>query len=945
MADTGAMLHVSDDLALPADAVTETFLIFGRKGSGKALALETPLPTPSGWTTMGDVGVGDVVFDENGLACRVTLATEVQYGRLCYELTFSDGSSVIADADHLWISDTYASRKADCAAAHRQRPRGRGGRPQCERRAFPQLLTTERIRATLTVPLGRTDVARNHAIRCTKPIQAPAADLTVDPYVLGIWLGDGNTHDAKVTTADPEVLHEIREVGYAVGPPRDVSPSGRSATYRIGAGPDGIPLHRHLRQLGLLHDKHLPEIYLRASESQRRAVLAGLMDSDGSAESRSNSCCFYNKNERLADAVTELAASLGWVARRRKKAAILNGLDHGVCYEVRFRPSTQVFRLPRKAARLSLDVAHSSRHARRMIVSVEPVASVPVRCIQVDSPSHLYLAGRSFIPTHNTATAGVLTEEMITAGLRVAVLDPMDAWWGLRSSADGQGPGLPVLILGGEHGDLPLPPGCGSRVADLFVDEQLPVVLSLFLMSKTQQRTFVCDFMERLFLRNREPMHLVIDEADRWAPQRGNPEGARLLGAYEDIVLRGRRLGIGSTSITLRVAQLNSAIRSQVEVLVAMRMLGKLDVQAIDEWIRLHADEADARELKASLPSLPVGTAWFWSPGGLDLLQKVQVRPRRTFDSSATPKVGQQVITPREFARVDPGDLERLAALMQPAELAEGVPSGGSAVVRGLRRQVTELTAALTAAQSRPPERIEVPVLAPGEMAAFERALAELRGIARGLEVSLSRVARPAPAPLVDETAAPGRTAAAAAARLAPAGPADPDPAPAAGEPLKPGARRVLEVLARRHPLRVTRPQLAALAGMKRTGGAFQSYFSALLRGGFITEDGKLISVTPPGLSEAGAAAGAGPMTAGDLREMWRGILKPKAWAVLECLLAVYPDTRTKAELAEAVGMTASGGAFQGYLTTLSSNDLVSVSSAGVQAADVFFLAEVGSGA
>jgi hypothetical protein len=543
-----------------------------------------------------------------------------------------------------------------------------------------------------------------------------------------------------------------------------------------------------------------------------------------------------------------------------------------------------------------------------------------------------------------TATAGVFTEEMITAGLPVAVLDPMDAWWGLRSSADGRGQGMPVLILGGEHGDLPLPPGSGVRVADLFVDERLPVVLSLFLMSKTQQRAFVRDFMERLFLRNREPMHLVIDEADRWAPQRGNPEGGRLLDAYEDIVLRGRRLGIGSTSITLRVAQLNSAIRSQVEVLVAMRMLGKLDVQAIDEWIRLHADEADARELKASLPSLPVGTAWFWSPGGLDLLQKVQVRPRHTFDSSATPKVGQHLITPREFAPIDRADLERMASFLQSEELAEGVPAGGAAAMRQLRRQVTELHAALADAQSRPAQRVEVPVLQPGDLAAFQQVLAALRGIADRLEVSLGRAARPASEPLITERpkAAPRPAPRPAAAlRLATPGDAEPAPdaVPAAAASLRPGALRVLGALARRHPLQVTRPQLATLAGMKRTGGAFQSYFSELRGGGFIAEVSGLLSVTPAGLTAAGVEACPGPVAPGELRERWRHVLKPKAWAVLEYLLAIYPETRTKAQLAEAVGMTASGGAFQSYLTTLSTNDLVSASSEGVRAADTFFLA------
>jgi len=158
---------------------------------------------------------------------------------------------------------------------------------------------------------------------------------------------------------------------------------------------------------------------------------------------------------------------------------------------------------------------------------------------------------------------------------------------------------------------------------------------------------------------------------------------------------------------------------------------------------------------------------------------------------------------------------------------------------------------------------------------------------------------------------------------------------------LRPGALRVLGALARRHPLRVTRPQLATIARMKRTGGAFQSHFSALRGAGYIAEADGLISVTPAGLSAAGMDARAEPAVAGELREMWRSALKPQAWKMLECLLAVYPDTRTKAELADAVGMTASGGAFQGYLTTLTTNDLVSVSSTGLQAADVFFLAGV----
>jgi hypothetical protein len=159
-----------------------------------------------------------------------------------------------------------------------------------------------------------------------------------------------------------------------------------------------------------------------------------------------------------------------------------------------------------------------------------------------------------------------------------------------------------------------------------------------------------------------------------FAPQGGAKDMVRLIGAYEDIVLRGRKPGMGSTSITHRSAQLHSAIRSQVEVLVAMRLLGKLDVAAIDELIRLHATEENARELKASLPSLPVGTAWVWSPGWLELLTPGASPGAAQLQLVGHAKVGQQVITAREVARADPGDLARMAVLLQPGSPAE--PAG-----------------------------------------------------------------------------------------------------------------------------------------------------------------------------------------------------------------------------------------------------------------------------
>jgi DNA polymerase III delta prime subunit len=509
-----------------------------------------------------------------------------------------------------------------------------------------------------------------------------------------------------------------------------------------------------------------------------------------------------------------------------------------------------------------------------------------------------------------TTAASVLTEELLGAGLPVCVIDPMGAWWGLRSSADGQGPGLPVTILGGEHADLPLDSASGTAVAELVASERLPVVLDMFLMSKTQQRKFVTDFMERLFRRNREPLHLVIDEADRFASQ-GGERDPRLLGAYEDIVLRGRKPGIGSTSITLRPAQLHSAIRSQVEVLIAMRLLGKLDVAAIDEWIRLHASDEDAKELKDSLPSLPVGTAWVWSPGWLEVMRKIKVRPRRTFDSSATPKVGEQAITPRRFAPVNPADLERMAALLQ----REDKPVKGAAPsvdTSGLRKEISTLRAQLAEAGRHEPERVEVPVIAPGEIAALEQVVAALRDVAGSVELALGRATAPArvqptaPKPALRPPAAP-RPAAEAAT-------------PSGDTALSKAQRAILTVLAQ-FPEGRTKRQLGMLTGYSSKGGGFNNALSSLRTAGFIGR-GEPVAATTEGIAALGDDWE--PLPEGPaLAAHWHAQLSKAESLVLGALLDAWPGSLTKAEVAERTGYAADGGGFNNALSRLRTLQLI----------------------
>jgi len=548
-----------------------------------------------------------------------------------------------------------------------------------------------------------------------------------------------------------------------------------------------------------------------------------------------------------------------------------------------------------------------------------------------------------------TYTAAVLVEEMMGAGLPVVIVDPVGVWWGLRSSADGTAEGLPVGIFGGDHADLPLAETAGELLADLVVDERVPAVLDLSTLSKSAARRFMTDFAERLYHRNRDPLHLVLDEADAFAPQRTDPGGQRLLGAIEDLVRRGRARGIGVTLITQRPAVLNKDVLTQAEVLIALRMTGPRDVAAIDEWVRLHAEEDQAMQVKRSLPSLPVGTAWVWSPGWLGLLQRVAVRARATFDSSATPKAGQRRVIPTRLAPIDLAALgERITAMATEAAATDPA---------GLRRRVTQLEQELTALRAAPPrlERVEIPVLDEGIAERLEHWVIDIRQLCDTLSAAATQVSDQLAAARTPSTAPPPRPAPGA---LHPARRTQPQPTPAttqhaapwdhadperpqrgesdASPPLKAGARRMLTTLARHHPMRVTRAQLATLSRFKVTGGTFNTYYSTLRRGGLLTEHDGLISLTDAGRAAAGVTSAA-PASTAELLDQWRTALKAGARTMLDLLIDAHPNALTRDELAQRAGYEVTGGTFNTYLSTLRRNGLADIDGDTVRANDVLF--------
>jgi len=378
-----------------------TYTLFGgAAGGGKALALETPIPTSTGWTTMADITAGSTVYDEHGVPCRVTTVFPIQHNRPVFAVTFDDGTVIEADQEHEWLTFSLAERSAllrrsDAFRERRreQRPsRGTGKRPDLAGRnavLTPERLdpptgtlrTTGELLATLRV---RDRV--NHAIPIASPLDMPTADLPIDPYLLGMWLGDGTGVTGVITTADTEVIDHIHRSVTKV-------PSAKYA-YRVAG------LTVQLRALGVLGNKHIPTAYLRASIAQRLALLQGLMDSDGYAKP-DGACEFTATHRLLAEQTRELVLTLGGKCGFSEGRAMLYGRDCGPKYRLTFRLALPAFRLARKA------ISQKPPELRgpatwRYIVDVSPLPSKPVRCIEVDSPSHLYLAGTSFVPTHNS---------------------------------------------------------------------------------------------------------------------------------------------------------------------------------------------------------------------------------------------------------------------------------------------------------------------------------------------------------------------------------------------------------------------------------------------------------------------------------------------------------------------------------------------------------------
>ena len=341
---------------------TGKFIIADYKG----LPLDTPILTDKGWVNMGDLTLQHKVFDKDGKICNIKNISNI-HNKKCLKIIFDNKEEIISDFEHRWLIHKGNNKKG-------------------------LVMTTQDIKDyidSFNKPLSSFQTLR---ILNNEAIDIPNIELPIDPYVFGVWLGDGHKVDGKITQMNKKVWKEIENRGYILGPDLSQGNSGLAQTRTV------YGLEKELRKLNLLKNKHLPSIFILSSKEQKIDILRGLMDSDGYYNKHRKRFVLSTTKKNQVEFCTELLASLGIKStiipcNKYCKEKIIKGFD--VCF------STNLFN-PFLCRNENIKVITNNQNKYRRIISVEEVKQVPTKCIEVDSLSHTFLCTKRLIPTHNT---------------------------------------------------------------------------------------------------------------------------------------------------------------------------------------------------------------------------------------------------------------------------------------------------------------------------------------------------------------------------------------------------------------------------------------------------------------------------------------------------------------------------------------------------------------
>jgi predicted phage terminase large subunit-like protein len=371
---------------------------------GKACEDSTPVLTTKGWKIHGDLVVGDYVYGVDGFPKLIT-HTQTSYLHDCVEVTLDSGDRFICAKEHEWVVECNRDRIVN----------GKRGQRQTE------ILEAQHIFDGYH--------AKSPAIKLTMPLQNEFMDLPIDPYLLGLWLGDGYSAGVPITSHIDdfeEIAERLIKRGHIVKIRND---SSNNKVICVGVTNRKRGSNYFLNGLkgnNLIQNKHIPPMYINASYEQRVELLKGLMDTDGSVTKDGCICEYSGINKTLVLQVYELVRSLGIKCSFRTGDAKLNGRVISKCYKVQFTPNKEqsIFGLARKQNRINTKTK-TDRNDKNLffIKSIKECGQHRVKCITVDGG--IYLVGNGFVPTHNSTN----------------ITESVPAWF------KGRNPNAPVIIL------------------------------------------------------------------------------------------------------------------------------------------------------------------------------------------------------------------------------------------------------------------------------------------------------------------------------------------------------------------------------------------------------------------------------------------------------------------------------------------------------------------
>lgn len=531
----------------------------------------------------------------------------------------------------------------------------------------------------------------------------------------------------------------------------------------------------------------------------------------------------------------------------------------------------------------------------------------------------------------SSAARGAFVEAILRAKRRCCIIDPTGIWWGLRFMADGS-PGFPIAIVGGLYGDVPLSDYDAVSLADWIGQHDEPVIVDVSEMTIGERQEFGTEFFAQLYKANRRPLHLIIDEADEFAPQNPMPETKRLLHHVDRIVRRGRVRGFRPMMITQRPSVLHKNVMSQASALVAMRLLGSQDRDAVQLWIKGQGDLAAGKEVLNTLARLQVGEGWAWVPG-LGILNRGRFPMFTTFDSSRTPKDDEPPVEP-------PGPFPFRDELAQLLEGVTGQDEEDEEEEHGARITTEPDPARIAAAEKVGYERGHREGFAKGYDVATSTLQGRVSGVLQAGEAfmlelrqigeQLANGSTPAPATLIvhptkqsaDEWArdnvVPMQTKATARVRNQVANNAAAEKLLAALVSVRDGKKW---------------NEICVIAGLAYANGHFYGGRKYLIDEGLATESGGIVTVTPAGMRVAGGKRD--PVPRSQILAQWSSKLRPPGGQMLQAIAAARGLQLTKAQLAGALKIKPDNGHWYGGTKAMRDANLVD------QEGDVYRLAPV----